>query len=371
MSPIDWKVPPPIHDDNSSIPADNWKVLPSVHDDILRETDWKARPSHDDNPTKKNPTDWKVPPSFDDDNRNSTKKTLNDQWKVPSSSNDDNPFQTDDPLDKDDPFDGEESDWNVRSSFHDDKKISPADWKDTLSFRDDNLTKTTPPDNWKGPLSFHDGSATKVTPTDTWNSPSIHDKRSTTTPTDNCNFPPLIADDSSPKPTSNDNPKIPPLLHDNNSLPNTIPTHTPYLQLSHLLSLAWLAYPVISLVFVAFRLQLSLASAENGLITAQNDILSSCNAAQQAATGAASFPRYLALASNQQFADAANGSMEAARDALILSLDVLESTINFIIDFYRSTFLCFIGLVVQGGLSLVLDSVQAVCNPLLSLSFLC
>ena len=148
-------------------------------------------------------------------------------------------------------------------------------------------------------------------------------------------------------------------------------TLTPYLQLPHLLSLTWLAYPVLSLIFVAFRLQLSLSSAENDIATVKNDLLASCSAAEQAATAAASLPRYMALATNQQFADAVNGSMGVASVALINALTAMEAIINFIIDMYRSTFLCFLELVVKGGLAIVIAAAQAVCNSLLFLSFLC
>lgn len=137
-------------------------------------------------------------------------------------------------------------------------------------------------------------------------------------------------------------------------------TLTPYLQLPHLLSLTWLAYPIISLVFVAFRLQLSLDDATKGIASAKEDLLASCSAAEKAATSAASMPRYLALASNRQIVDAVNGSMNAARATLVLALTMMEAIINFIIDTYRSTFLCFLELVVRGGLSVLITAVQEV-----------
>jgi hypothetical protein len=134
----------------------------------------------------------------------------------------------------------------------------------------------------------------------------------------------------------------------------------PYLQLPHLLSLTWLAYPILSLVFVAFRLQLSLSSSEDAVANAKNDLLTSCKAAEGAATAAASMPRYMAIATNQQFTEAVNGSMDAARAALVLSLTVMEGIINFIIDIYRSTFLCFMELVIRGGLAILISAVQEV-----------
>ena len=135
---------------------------------------------------------------------------------------------------------------------------------------------------------------------------------------------------------------------------------TPYLTLPHLLSLTWLAYPILSLIFVAFRLQLSLADAQNAINSTKSDLVASCKAAETAATSAASMPRFLALATNQQYADAVNGTLNGARATLILALTVMESIINFLIDIYRSTFLCFLELIVQSGIAVLIGAVQAV-----------
>ncbi|KAJ4483902.1 hypothetical protein J3R30DRAFT_1846957 [Lentinula aciculospora] len=133
----------------------------------------------------------------------------------------------------------------------------------------------------------------------------------------------------------------------------------PYLELPHLLSLTWLAYPILSLLFIAFRLQLSLASAEDDVANVKADLLASCQAAQKAATAAASMPRYMAIATNEQFVSAVNDSMNAARATLVLALTIMEAIINFIVDIYRSTLLCFVELVVRGALSLAISAVSA------------
>lgn len=93
---------------------------------------------------------------------------------------------------------------------------------------------------------------------------------------------------------------------------------TPYLTLPHLLSLTWLAYPVISLFFVAFRLIDSTSSAKDGVADAKANLLTSCLAAQRAASSAASMPRYLAIGSNEAIQTAVNASMDAARLTMIL-----------------------------------------------------
>ena len=152
------------------------------------------------------------------------------------------------------------------------------------------------------------------------------------------------------------------MYHSSQALSEPSSTLKPYLSLSHILSLTWLAYPILSLLFIAFRLQLSSSSAQDAVNDAKNNLLTSCKAAEQAATAAASLPRYMAVATNDQIADAVNGTMNAARATLVLSLTIMEAIINFIIDIYRSTFLCFLELVVRGGLSILIEAIQKVCS---------
>ncbi|KAG1871206.1 hypothetical protein DFJ58DRAFT_742004 [Suillus subalutaceus] len=158
----------------------------------------------------------------------------------------------------------------------------------------------------------------------------------------------------------------PPVYAPHSTIQTSSTTLRPYLQLPHILSLAWLAYPILSLIFVIFRLQLSSQAAQAAVANAKGDLLTACQAAEQAATAAASAPRYMAIASNQLITDTINGSMNDARAALILSLTVMEAIINFLIDIYRSTFLCFLELIVGGGLALLIAAVQEITSFLQS-----
>ncbi|KAJ7799325.1 hypothetical protein B0H14DRAFT_3491687 [Mycena olivaceomarginata] len=49
--------------------------------------------------------------------------------------------------------------------------------------------------------------------------------------------------------------------------------------------------------------------------------------------------------------------LPACPDALDLSLSVVEAAIDYFVDTYRSTFLCFLELVVQGGLAVLAAAV--------------
>ncbi|KAI9439821.1 hypothetical protein H4582DRAFT_2097921 [Lactarius indigo] len=79
-------------------------------------------------------------------------------------------------------------------------------------------------------------------------------------------------------------------------------------------------------------------------------------------------PYFMALVTNEQITDAVNASMNGAREALILALTVMEAVINLLVDIYRSTLLCFLELVVRGGLSLIIGATQEI-NTLLTNTF--
>ncbi|KAH7108343.1 hypothetical protein BKA62DRAFT_740102 [Auriculariales sp. MPI-PUGE-AT-0066] len=136
----------------------------------------------------------------------------------------------------------------------------------------------------------------------------------------------------------------------------------PYLTLPQLFSLTWLAYPVLSLLFVAFRLHISSAQADDAVADAKGNLLTACRAAEKAATSAASLPRFLAQGTNAQIVDAVNGTLNAARATLLLALTIMQAIIEFIVDMYRSTFLCFLELVVRGSLELLIGASKEVTD---------
>ena len=73
----------------------------------------------------------------------------------------------------------------------------------------------------------------------------------------------------------------------------------PYLTRNDLYTLSWACYPVLIILFVAFHLKLATNSVADGVEDAKRALATSCNAAQKAATVAASLPRYLAQGEHQ------------------------------------------------------------------------
>jgi hypothetical protein len=127
----------------------------------------------------------------------------------------------------------------------------------------------------------------------------------------------------------------------------------PYLTLVHRISLTWLAYPIFALGFVTFNLQVVLSGVDADVQNAKTALLASCYGAQAASSASASLPRYMAISVNRGHSIAVNDALTTAQAALDDSLTVVEAIIDFFVDTYRSTFLCFLQLVVQAGLAVL------------------
>ncbi|KAG8885917.1 plasma membrane fusion protein prm1 [Tulasnella sp. 331] len=162
----------------------------------------------------------------------------------------------------------------------------------------------------------------------------------------------------------------PPTYNDHDHMPNSVNSASnsqlqpnglaPYLTLPHHLSLTWLATPILSLIFVAFRLLISTADAQNASDDAKRDLLASCNAAQTAASAAVNLPRFMAQGINKDIELSVNASIDAARDTMVFAVTALEGIIEFLIDMYRSTFLCFLELGIRGALAVLIAATQEI-----------
>ncbi|KAG8965938.1 plasma membrane fusion protein prm1 [Tulasnella sp. 419] len=152
----------------------------------------------------------------------------------------------------------------------------------------------------------------------------------------------------------------PPPTYTNATVPPT--KTTPYLTLKHHLSLTWLATPILSLIFVAFRIFASSADSQAAAEDAKRNLIASCKAAENAATVAASLPRYMAEGTNRLIEKSVNGSIEVARDTMVFSLTALQGIIEFVIDIYRSTFLCFLELILRGSIAALIGAAEEISN---------
>ncbi|KAL8293032.1 hypothetical protein RQP46_000726 [Phenoliferia psychrophenolica] len=124
----------------------------------------------------------------------------------------------------------------------------------------------------------------------------------------------------------------------------------PYLGARAHLSLSWLTQTFLAILLLAISLSLLLASIPYLVKDAKKVFTSACAGMEDAADVLVSLPRYMADGVNELNAASVNLVVHGTRDVLDFELLAIEEIALFIIDMYRSLFLCLLDLVVHGSL---------------------
>lgn len=134
----------------------------------------------------------------------------------------------------------------------------------------------------------------------------------------------------------------------------------PYLGLRAKISLAWVAYPIIILAFICFRLFYGI----NNIHTYANDFLAdfnrSCMSVESATSTIVSLPHYTADGVNRLTVDGVNFVMADAQQVLTLAVDGLENILIYFIDTYKNTLKCLLMLAIGGTLSTLTSASQTI-----------
>lgn len=158
----------------------------------------------------------------------------------------------------------------------------------------------------------------------------------------------------------------------------------PYLGSWARASLAFTSPIVLSLLLVVLRLILAINSANSSVDGAKIRLASSCLGLEQAAGTAVSFPHYLAANVNNATADGADaivhglGELRSSACARVpavaepsrlpsftgtvldLSVVAIREILIFIVETYRSMYLCLADLVVRGSMALAIGATRCV-----------
>ncbi|SAM82596.1 related to PRM1-Pheromone-regulated multispanning membrane protein [Ustilago bromivora] len=146
--------------------------------------------------------------------------------------------------------------------------------------------------------------------------------------------------------------------------PPQTPTLKPSLGLPSRLLLSTLSIPLISLLFVAFRLLSSSRNASDSVASTKASLLSACHNAESVASLTASLPHFLATTANVHLSQSITSSVHGAARVFSLSLTAIEKVLTYIIDSYRSLFLCFMELLVRGSLAVLIEAVQLISQAI-------
>ncbi|MBW0512715.1 hypothetical protein O181_052430 [Austropuccinia psidii MF-1] len=132
----------------------------------------------------------------------------------------------------------------------------------------------------------------------------------------------------------------------------------PYLGLRARVSLAWLAYPILVLLLVLIQLFLTLQSIQDGVSDAKQRLLASCSGVEGAASVAVSIPHFMAEQTNDALVIGAERIVHGLAVVLDISIRAIEAIVLYIIDTYRSLYLCLAEFVVRASLALLIAAAE-------------
>jgi hypothetical protein len=132
----------------------------------------------------------------------------------------------------------------------------------------------------------------------------------------------------------------------------------PWLGLRARLFLSLFPYGLVALLFVGTRLLISSSQVGNDIRHSNATIWSACRETEQAVSTLVSFPHLLSNNFNSATKRSVDDTVRGLGEVLLLSITAIESLLVFLVDMYRSLFLCFVQFVVRASISLLITAVQ-------------
>ncbi|GAA5872068.1 hypothetical protein JCM16303_000966 [Sporobolomyces ruberrimus] len=132
----------------------------------------------------------------------------------------------------------------------------------------------------------------------------------------------------------------------------------PYLGPRARLSLSWLSQHFLALLLVLVALGFLLSSIPALIKDGKATLTAACAGVEGAANVAVSLPHYTADSINELNSKTISAVTNGAGTVIDLTLQALEAIILFMIDTYRSLFLCLLDLVIHGSLTLLVSAIE-------------
>lgn len=138
----------------------------------------------------------------------------------------------------------------------------------------------------------------------------------------------------------------------------------PWLGLKARLFLSLFSSSIVSLVILLVNLMTTHSQQQRQLMDAKQNFMDVCHIAEDEASSVLNLPYLFRDNFNQSIKQSIDDTIHGLSSALLLSISVCENVLIFLVDMYRSLYLCFIELLVRGTLS-VITSVVGILSGLI------
>jgi hypothetical protein len=132
----------------------------------------------------------------------------------------------------------------------------------------------------------------------------------------------------------------------------------PWLQLRSRIFLGVFTPALASLLFIQIALVTAMAGVDRQTDSIKNALMDACMTMEASASTLLSAPHVFAANANEAIASTIEQSVRGVARVLSLALTAVQEILDFLVDMYRSLFLCFIQLLVSASLSLLSTAVD-------------
>lgn len=134
----------------------------------------------------------------------------------------------------------------------------------------------------------------------------------------------------------------------------------PYLTSRPLLCLTILSPPILALLLALFTLILLANQATGSVDAAKREILAGCTAAERASRVLDHVPALMREQGEKALKKAVEGGVTGVGIVLMLAMTVIQEVLKFLVDTFRSTYMCCLELVIFGALAILIGAIEEV-----------
>jgi hypothetical protein len=134
----------------------------------------------------------------------------------------------------------------------------------------------------------------------------------------------------------------------------------PYLTSRPLLCLTLLSPPILALLLALFTLTLLATQATGSVAAAKREILAGCTAAERASRVLDHVPALMREQGEKALKKAVEGGVSGVGVVLMLAITIIQEVLKFLVDTFRSTYMCCLELVIFGALAILIGAIKEV-----------
>jgi Na+-transporting methylmalonyl-CoA/oxaloacetate decarboxylase gamma subunit len=136
----------------------------------------------------------------------------------------------------------------------------------------------------------------------------------------------------------------------------------PYIGLKSKLSLSWVNYTVVALIFIILRLFTAMKSIEPTVEQVKEKAVSACDALELATSTVTSLPHFMAGGFNRATVESVMFTIKGVARTIDLIIVAAEGIIIWLIHVFHSTYRCILEFALKGSFKVMIESIKVLVD---------